>query len=60
MRPTPEGRFGREGIAQAMKSEPRASATATARAIQEAVVNASPEPLRDDAAVIVLAPFPPD
>ena len=60
MRPTREGRFGREGIAQAIKSAPRASATATARAIQEAVVNASSEALRDDAAVVVLAPFTPD
>ena len=31
---------------------------ATARAIQEAVVNASDEPLRDDAAVVVLALSP--
>jgi serine phosphatase RsbU (regulator of sigma subunit) len=56
MRPTQDGLFGREGIERAMKSVPRGSASATARAIQEAVVDASSEPLRDDAAVVVLAP----
>ncbi len=47
-------------MAQAIKSAPRASATATACVIREAVVNASSEALRDDAAVVVLAPFTPD
>ncbi|HEV2772295.1 MAG TPA: SpoIIE family protein phosphatase [Thermoleophilaceae bacterium] len=60
MRPTREGRFGPEGIAQAIRSASGTSATATARAIQEAVVTASSEGLRDDAAVVVLAPYSPD
>ncbi len=57
-RPTKTGVFGRDGITRAAASS-APSATATARAIQEAVVSASSDPLRDDAAVVVLAPVPP-
>jgi AcrR family transcriptional regulator len=54
-RRTGDGLFGTEGIAKAAKTADGHSATATARAIQEAVVSASEDPLPDDAAVIVLA-----
>jgi serine phosphatase RsbU (regulator of sigma subunit)/AcrR family transcriptional regulator len=54
-RRTSDGLFGTEGIAKAAKGADGHSATATARAIQEAVVSASEDPLPDDAAVIVLA-----
>jgi AcrR family transcriptional regulator len=54
-RRTDDGFFGTEGIARAAAAAPPHSATATARAIQEAVVSASEDPLPDDAAVIVLA-----
>ncbi|CAA9480747.1 MAG: Serine phosphatase RsbU, regulator of sigma subunit [uncultured Solirubrobacterales bacterium] len=56
MRRTHDGFFGWRGIASAIDGAPGRSATATARAIQEAVVSASPDPIRDDAAVVVLAP----
>jgi serine phosphatase RsbU (regulator of sigma subunit) len=55
-RPTREGLFGRDGIVAAARAAGSASASAIARAIQEAVVAASDLPLRDDAAVAVLAP----
>jgi AcrR family transcriptional regulator len=54
-RRTSDGLFGTGGIAEAAKAADGHSATATARAIQEAVVSASEDPLPDDAAVIVLA-----
>ena len=54
-RRTDDGLFGTEGIARAAAGAPTTSATATARAIQEAVVSASEDPLPDDAAVVVLA-----
>jgi hypothetical protein len=54
-RRTNDGFFGTSGIARAAAEAPPHSATATARAIQEAVVSASEDPLPDDAAVIVLA-----
>jgi AcrR family transcriptional regulator len=54
-RRTEDGLFGTAGIAKAAAGAPPRSATATARAIQEAVVSASEDPLPDDAAVIVLA-----
>jgi hypothetical protein len=53
-RRTSDGLFGTQGIAKAAKAAEARSATATARAIQEAVVNASEDPLPDDAAVIEL------
>ena len=54
-RRTHDGPFGTEGIVKAAASVAGRSATATARAIQEAVVSASEDPLPDDAAVVVLA-----
>jgi serine phosphatase RsbU (regulator of sigma subunit) len=54
-RRTEDGLFGTAGIANAATTTTARSATATARAIQEAVVSASEDPLPDDAAVIVLA-----
>ncbi len=54
-RRTGDGLFGTAGIARAALSASKRSATATARAIQEAVVSASEDPLPDDAAVVVLA-----
>jgi serine phosphatase RsbU (regulator of sigma subunit) len=53
-RRTADGLFGTDGIINAARSAGRRSAPATARAIQEAVVSASEDPLPDDAAVIVL------
>jgi serine phosphatase RsbU (regulator of sigma subunit)/AcrR family transcriptional regulator len=54
-RRTSDGLFGTEGIVTAASAANGHSATATARAIQEAVVSASEDPLPDDAAVVVLA-----
>jgi AcrR family transcriptional regulator len=54
-RRTGDGLFGTEGIVRGVKAADGRSATATARAIQEAVVSASEDPLPDDAAVIVFA-----
>jgi AcrR family transcriptional regulator len=47
--------LGTAGIAAAVLGADRRSAAAAARAIQEAVVSASEDPLPDDAAVVVLA-----
>ena len=47
--------FGLAGIQAAVASARGASAAAIARSIQHAVVGASPQPLEDDAAVVVLA-----
>jgi AcrR family transcriptional regulator len=55
-RRTPDGLFGLDGIELAVRGAPSRSATAIARAIQEAVLGASVDPLQDDAAAIVLAP----
>jgi AcrR family transcriptional regulator len=55
-RRTNDGVFGTEGIAKAAAAAKRHSAAATTRAIQEAIVSASEDPLPDDAAVVVLAP----
>jgi AcrR family transcriptional regulator len=54
-RRTDDGLFGIEGIVKAASGARGRSATATVRAIQEAVVSASEDPLPDDAAVVVLA-----
>jgi serine phosphatase RsbU (regulator of sigma subunit) len=54
-RRTDDGPFGTDGIVTAVSSATARSATAAARAIQEAVVSASEDPLPDDAAVVVLA-----
>jgi AcrR family transcriptional regulator len=55
-RRTEDGLFGLDGIEQAVARASSRSATATARAIQEAVISASVDPLQDDAVVVVLAP----
>jgi len=55
-RRTADGPFDTGGIANAVRGADGRSATAAARAIQEAVVSASEDPLPDDAAVVVLAP----
>src|SRR3954454_7032688 len=52
---TSDAAFGAGGIARAAIASHGRSATATNRAIQEAVVRASEDPLPDDAAVVVLA-----
>jgi AcrR family transcriptional regulator len=54
-RRTGDGAFGTAGIVSAASGAARRSAAASARAIQEAVVSASEDPLPDDAAVVVLA-----
>ena len=54
-RRTSDGPFDTGGIADAVRGARRRSAAAAARAIQEAVVSASEDPLPDDAAVVVLA-----
>ena len=55
-RPTAAGRsFGLAGIQAAVAAAGGASASATARSIQHAVVRASAAPLEDDVAVLVLA-----
>jgi len=48
-------RFGSAGVGEAVTAASGTSAAATARSIQHAVVAASPRPLEDDAAVLVLA-----
>ncbi|MDQ3608188.1 MAG: SpoIIE family protein phosphatase [Actinomycetota bacterium] len=57
-RRTQAGLFGLDGIERAVRSATSRSATAIARAIQEAVINAAEDPLRDDAVTIVLDPTP--
>jgi|SRR5215211_5031338 len=54
-RRTDDGAFGTAGIVKAVRGAAERSAAAAARAIQEAVVSASEDPLPDDAAVVVLA-----
>ena len=49
------GFFGLEGIERVLAELAGAPAAAIVRALQDAVVQASPEPLDDDAAIIVLA-----
>jgi AcrR family transcriptional regulator len=58
-RRTAEGLFGLDGVERAVRDAPSRSATATARAIQEAVMRSSEDPLQDDAVVVVLATTPP-
>ena len=50
------GRIGEDGL-RAILTElgPRSAAT-TVRGLQDAVINASPEALRDDATLLVIAP----
>jgi PAS domain S-box-containing protein len=55
-RRTADGLFGLDGIELAIRGAVRRSAPAMARAIQEAVLQASEDPLQDDAVAVVLAP----
>ena len=55
-RRTSEGLFGLDGIERAIRGAESRSATAMARAIQEAVLAAAEDPLQDDAVAVVLAP----
>jgi len=55
-RRTADGLFGLDGIERAVRGAHSGSATAIAQAIQEAVLEASEDPLQDDAVAIVLAP----
>lgn len=57
-RRTKDGLFGLDGIERAVRSATSRSATAIARAIQEATMNAAEEVLQDDAVAIVLDPGP--
>jgi serine phosphatase RsbU (regulator of sigma subunit) len=58
-RPTLDGRpFGLEGIRRAVARASSASAPATVRAIEDAVADAAPGPLEDDATLLVLVPSP--
>ena len=57
-RRTKDGFFGLDGVERAVRSATSRSATAIARAIQEAVMSASEDPLQDDAVAIVLDPTP--
>ena len=54
-RRTAKGAFDVDGIVGAVRAAAGRSATAAARAVQEAVVGASEDPLPDDAAIVVLA-----
>ena len=55
-RKTPDGPFGVDGIERAVRAAASGSASDIARAIQEAVMSATTDPLQDDAVAIVLAP----
>ena len=55
-RRTDDGLFGLDGIARAVAGAPAGSATAAARAIQEALIAAADDPLQDDAVAVVLVP----
>ena len=60
-RETRSGRaFGHDGIAAAAASASAISVAGTVKAIEEAIIAASDEPLSDDTAIIVLAPIAPD
>ncbi len=47
--------FGREGIIRTLRECRHATAAGTVRILQDAVLGASPDPLRDDATLLVLA-----
>jgi serine phosphatase RsbU (regulator of sigma subunit) len=49
------GTFGVEGLRRAVEAASHPTATATARAIQDAVTSCWSEPLDDDATVVVMA-----
>ena len=48
--------LGLEGLQSLLRTIPATSAAATVRALHDAVVDASPTPLRDDATMLLLAP----
>lgn len=50
------GFFGVSGITEVLSGLQHLSAAAVARAVQDAVIAASPAPLRDDATLLILAP----
>jgi serine phosphatase RsbU (regulator of sigma subunit) len=57
-RPTSRGTpFGADGIRHAVAGIDPTSAASTVKAIEDAVLSASPEPLEDDATLIVLTPI---
>jgi serine phosphatase RsbU (regulator of sigma subunit) len=56
-RPTDGGeRFGLAGVTAALRGRPGASPAETVRALQEAILTRSRDPLEDDATIVVLAP----
>jgi serine phosphatase RsbU (regulator of sigma subunit) len=60
-RATRSGRpFGQDGIAAAATSASAISAAGTVKAIEQALLGASDEPLSDDCALVVLVPIAPD
>ena len=50
------GRIGENGLRAILAELSHRTAATTVRGLQDAVINASPEPLRDDATLLVLAP----
>ena len=55
-RTTDGGRIGEHGLRTILAGLGPRSAATTVRGLQDAVINASPEPLRDDATLLVIAP----
>ena len=55
-RTTDGGRIGEHRLRTILAELGPRSAATTVRALQDAVINASPEPLRDDATLLVIAP----
>lgn len=55
-RTTDGGFFGSQGIARALTAATPRTAASAVSAIEQAVIDASPDPLRDDATILVLAP----
>jgi serine phosphatase RsbU (regulator of sigma subunit) len=55
-RTTDGGRLGETGLRTALAELGTRSAAMTVRGLQDAVIDASPEPLRDDATLLVIAP----
>ena len=48
--------LGLEGLLSLLRTGPGTSAAETVRGLHDAVIDASPKPLRDDATVLLLAP----
>ena len=55
-RTTDGGRIGENGLRAILAALGPCSAATTVRALQDAVINASPDALRDDATMLVIAP----